>query len=48
MAVLIDQKEYEHVSMKSRGFSEAWADFIRVTKLEDLGTDPGEVFGGTR
>lgn len=48
VAVLIGQKEYEHLLTRSRRFSEAWADFISAVKLKDLGIDPDEVFGGTR
>jgi prevent-host-death family protein len=48
VAVLIGHREYEHLVMRSRRFSEAWAEFISAVKLEDLEIDPDEVFGGTR
>jgi prevent-host-death family protein len=48
VAVLIGRRQYERLTMKYRGFSEAYREFKREVDLDELGIDPGELFAGTR
>jgi prevent-host-death family protein len=48
VAVLIGRRQYERLTSKHRGFSEAYEDFRREFDLEELAIDPDEVFAGAR
>ena len=48
VAVLIGRRQYERLTLKYRGFSEAYEDFTRGIDLEELGIDPDELFAGAR
>ena len=48
VAVLIGRRQYERLTMKYRGFSDAYRDFTREFDLEELAIDPDELFAGTR
>ena len=48
VAVLIGRRQYERLTLKYRGFSEAYEDFTREIDLEELSIDPDELFAGAR
>ena len=48
VAVLIGRRQYERLTLKYRGFSEAHEDFTREIDLEELAIDPDELFAGAR
>ena len=48
VAVLIGRRQYERLTLKYRGFSEAYEDFTQETDLRELGIDPDELFAGAR
>ena len=48
VAVLIGRRQYERLTLKYRGFSEAYGDFRREIDLEELAIDPDELFAGAR
>jgi antitoxin (DNA-binding transcriptional repressor) of toxin-antitoxin stability system len=48
VAVLIGRRQYERLTMRYRGFSEAYREFKREVDLDELGIDPDELFAGTR
>ena len=48
VAVLIGRRQYERLTMKYRGFSEAYGEFTREVDLEELAINPDELFAGTR
>ena len=48
VAVLIGRRQYERLTMKYRGFSEAYEEFTREIDLNELAIDPDELFPGVR
>jgi prevent-host-death family protein len=48
VAVLIGRRQYERITMRHRGFSEAYAGFTREVDLETLDLDPDALFAGAR
>ena len=48
VAVLIGRRQYERLTMKYRGFSEAYGEFTQEVDLEELAINPDELFAGTR
>jgi len=48
VAVLIGRRQYERLTMRYRGFSEAYREFKREVDLDELGIDPDELFAGIR
>ena len=48
VAVLIGRRQYERLTLKYRGFSEAYGDFTRKIDLEELAINPDELFAGAR
>lgn len=48
VAVLIGRQQYERLTLKHRGFSEAYEDFTRGIDLEELAINPDELFAGAR
>ena len=48
VAVLIGRRQYERLTLKYRGFSEAYEDFTREVDLEELAINPDELFSGVR
>jgi prevent-host-death family protein len=48
VAVLIGRRQYERLTMKYRGFSEAYGQFTREVDLEELAINPEEIFAGAR
>jgi len=48
VAVLIGRRQYERLTLKYRGFSEAYENFTREIDLEELAIDPDELFAGAR
>ena len=48
VAVLIGRRQYERLTMKYRGFSDAFGDFAREFDLVELAIDPDELFARAR
>ena len=48
VAVLIGRRQYERLTMKYRGFSEAYGEFTQQIDLEELDINPDELFAGAR
>ena len=48
VAALIGRRQYERLTSRLRGFTEAYGEFAREVDLEDLAIDPDEVFAGSR
>lgn len=48
VAVLIGRRQYERLTMRYRGFSEAYREFTREVDLDELEIDPDELFAGAR
>lgn len=48
VAVLIGRKQYDRLVSRSRGFSEAFAEFTAEVDLAELDIDPDEVFAAVR
>jgi len=48
VAVLIGRRQYERLTSKKRGFSDAYEEFTRETDLHALAIDPDEVFADAR
>jgi antitoxin (DNA-binding transcriptional repressor) of toxin-antitoxin stability system len=48
VAVLIGRRQYERLTMKYRGFSEAYREYTQEVDLEELAINPDELFAGAR
>ena len=48
VAVLIGRRQYERLTLKYRGFSEAYEDFTREFDLDELAINPDKLFAGAR
>jgi antitoxin (DNA-binding transcriptional repressor) of toxin-antitoxin stability system len=48
VAVLIGRRQYERLTMKYRGFSEAYGEYTQEVDLEELAINPDELFAGAR
>ena len=48
VAVLIGLRQYERLTLKYRGFSEAYEGFTQEIDLKELTLDPDELFAGAR
>ena len=48
VAVLIGRRQYERLTMKHRGFSEAYGEFTQEVDLVELAINPDELFAGAR
>ena len=48
VAVLIGRRQYERLTMKYRGFSEAYGEFTQEVDLDELAINPDELFTGAR
>jgi antitoxin (DNA-binding transcriptional repressor) of toxin-antitoxin stability system len=48
VAVLIGRRQYERLTMKYRGFSEAYGKYTQEVDLEELAINPDELFAGAR
>lgn len=48
VAVLIGRRQYDRLTAEPRGFSAAYAAFVRNVDLRQLAIDPDEAFGPAR